>query len=67
MFGLPEFALAVIAVGVVTLAIAVLHYRRSLASLQKESGETYRSLAGTIANFVMALGGGLLIVVLFRK
>jgi putative membrane protein len=67
LFGPPEFALGVIAVGVVTLAIAVLHYKHSLALLQKESGETYRSLAGLIANFIMALGLGVLIVVLFRK
>ena len=66
-FGPPQFALGVIAVGVVTLAIAILHYRQSLTLLQKKSGETYRSLAGLIAHFVMALGLGLLIVVLFRK
>jgi putative membrane protein len=67
LFGPPEFALSVIAVGVVALAIAILHYRHSLTLLQKESGETYRSVAGLIANFVMALGLGLLIVVLLRK
>lgn len=67
LFGPPEFALTVIAVGVVALAIAILHYKHSLTLLQKESGESYRSLAGLVAHFVMALGLGVLIVVLFRK
>ena len=67
LFGPAEFVLGVIAVGVITLAIAVLHYKLNLSLLQKESGETNRSLAGLIANFVMALGLGVLIVMLFRK
>jgi len=67
LFGPPEFALGVIAAGVIALGIAVLQYKHTLALLQKKSGETYRSLAGLIANFVMALGLGVLVIVLFRK
>jgi len=66
-FGPPEFALSIIAIGVITLAVVTLHYKHSLKLLEKECGETYQSLAGLIATFVMVVGLGLLILVLFRK
>jgi putative membrane protein len=67
LFGPREFAMTMIGVGVITLAVATIHNRSSLKGLEHEYGETYRSLAGRIATFVSILGFGLLIVVLFRQ
>jgi putative membrane protein len=67
LVGPAEFALSIIAIGIVTLAIAILHYKNSLKLLERECGGTYQSLAAFTATFVMVLGFGLLILVLFRK
>ena len=67
LVGPSEFALSIIAIGIVTLAVAILHYKNSLKWLEKECDESYQSLAGFIATFVLVFGLGLLILVLFRR
>ena len=65
--GPREFALAMISIGLVTLAVAAVQYKNSLQLLEQEFGEKYRSLAGAIAMVVSFLGLGVLIVVLLRQ
>ena len=65
--GPREFALAMISIGLVTLAVAAVQYKNSLQLLEQEFGEKYRSLAGALAMVVSFLGLGVLIVVLLRQ
>ncbi len=67
MVGPREFALAMISIGLVTLAVAAVQYKNSLQLLEKEFGDKYRSLAGALAMVVSFLGLGVLIVVLLRQ
>jgi len=67
MFGPREFALVMISIGLVTLAIAAIQYRNSLQLLERQFGEKYKSLAGTLAAFISVMGLGVLIVVLLRQ
>src|SRR5258705_150369 len=43
LVGPSEFALSMIGIGIVTLAVAILHYKNSLKLLEKECGERYQS------------------------
>jgi len=65
--GPREFALPMISIGLVTLAVAAVQYKNSLQLLEQEFGEKYRSLAGALAMVVSFLGLGVLIVVLLRQ
>ena len=67
LVGPAQFAVATIALGMVTLLVATVHYRYVVQSLEKDGGEAYRSVAGLIASVVLLFGFGLLLVVLFRK
>ena len=67
MLGPREFALGMISIGLITLAVAAVHYKNSLHLLEQEFGEKYRSLAGLLATVVSFMGLGTLIAVLLRQ
>ena len=64
-FGPREFAAAMIGLGVVSLAVAVIDYRHTRKILGLDASE-YRSLAGKLAAMVFVFGVALLVAVLLR-
>ena len=64
-FGPREFAAAMIGLGVVSLALAVIDYRHTRKILGLDASE-YRSLAGKLAAMVFVFGVVLLVAVLLR-
>jgi len=64
-FGPREFAAAMIGLGVVSLAVAVIDYRHTRKILGLDASE-YRSLAGKLAAMVFVFGVVLLVAVLLR-
>jgi putative membrane protein len=64
-FGPREFAASMIGLGVLSLAMAVIDYRRTRKILDLDE-LNYRSLAGKLAAIVFVFGLALLIIVLFR-
>ena len=64
-FGPREFAAAMIGLGVVSLAIAVIDYRHTRKILGLDEAR-YRSLAGKLAALVFVFGLVLLVAVLLR-
>jgi putative membrane protein len=67
LFGPREFALCMIGVGIIALAIAAIEYRHTLKLLEEEHGTTYESLAEKLAVLIFLIGLGLLIVVLLQR
>jgi putative membrane protein len=64
-FGPREFAVAMIGLGVLSLAMAVIDYRHTRKILGLDEAK-YRSLAGKLAGIVFVFGLALLIAVLLR-
>ena len=65
--GPREFGLSMIALGVITLALALVHERKALKLLQAQNNITYSSLAEKIAAGLVCLGVVTLILVLLRR
>src|SRR5262245_2889623 len=63
-FGPRQFAIGMISVGVLALAIAIVDYRRSVKVLEQEHSTRYQSLTGVLAAIIFFMGLALLIVVL---
>ena len=66
LFGPRQFALSMIGVGILSLAIASIDYRRAVKMLEQEHATVYRPLTGKLAGLLCLLGTSLFIVVLFR-
>jgi putative membrane protein len=66
-FGPREFALIMIALGVLALAMAAYQYKQNLKLLEQRFGAKYRSLAGSLAVLVSIMAFGLLAVVWLHK
>jgi putative membrane protein len=66
-FGPREFALLMIATGIVTLLLATIDHRRNMQTLRAEYGYVPYSLSAVLAGFISILGVVGLVVVLFRQ
>ena len=66
-FGPREFAICMVGIGIFALVLATVQYKRTIKSLEREYGETYKSLAGELAMLLGLMGVGILFVVLFRE
>lgn len=67
LIGPTQFALLMIVIGIVALALATLEHRRDLKSLRAQYPSEHRTLAGVIAGLVSILGFVALFAVVFRQ
>jgi putative membrane protein len=67
LIGPSQFALLMIIIGILSLALATLEHHRELKALRAEYPGEHRTLAGILAGLVSILGLVALFAVLFRQ
>jgi inner membrane protein YidH len=67
LLGPREFALSMIAIGLIVLVIAAIQNKRAIRFLEGQYGETYRSLAGALAILISLIGFSALMIVWLRE
>jgi inner membrane protein YidH len=66
-FGPREFAVTMISLGIISLAIAVAEHRHDAKILEQTYGKSYRSTASKLAIVIVAMGIAFLLLVLLHK
>ena len=66
IIGPRQFAILMIAIGIVSLAIATIEHRQHVTELMKQNVEMRRSLAAWVAGLISVLGLLAMVAVIFR-
>jgi putative membrane protein len=67
LIGPREFAISMVALGLISLLLGTVEYRQNMRSLRAEYPEMPRSLTGALAAFISLLGIVALIAVILRQ
>ena len=67
LLGPREFSLSLVALGLISLALATLQHRRSMRVLKEEWPDAPRSLAVLLAALISILGGAAFLAMIFRR
>jgi len=67
LIGPREFALALVVIGLVALALATMEYRQNIRIVKAQYPKSPRSLSGLVAALISLLGIGALLAMIFRQ
>lgn len=67
LIGPREFALALVVIGLVALALATMEYRQNIRIVKAQYPKSPHSLSGLVAALISLLGIGALLAMIFRQ